>query len=117
VARSKQALFVLGVLLACAIGRAQSGDAYTEALALVKEEKPELAMPLLEKVLASAPRDLKAGNLLGIALLNAGRFDEAVARFHKVLAIDPGFAPALKNLGVAEIARRRPDDVKVQFDH
>ena len=117
VARSKQARLVLGVLLACAIGRAQSGDAYTEALALVKAGKPELAMPLLEKVLGSAPRDLKAGNLLGIALLNAGRYDEAVARFHKVLAIDSGFAPALKNLGVAEIARGKPDDAKVQFDH
>src|SRR5258706_16419129 len=90
VARREPAVFVLTVLL-CTVAKAQNSPTYTDALALVQQGKPELAVPLLEKVVASAPRDLKAGNLLGIALLNAGRKDEAAARFRKVLAVDGGF--------------------------
>jgi TolB-like protein len=38
---------------------------------------------------------------MGIALMDQRAFDEAVAKFHSILARYPGFAPAEKQLGVA----------------
>ena len=58
------------------------------------------AIPDLEKIVASAPRDLKALNLLGIALTGAGRIEEANRRFLAALKVDPGFQPARKNFAV-----------------
>src|ERR1035438_4658076 len=83
--------------------RSQPQPAYTEAVAYVQQGRYDLAIPLIEKILASSPRDLKARNLLGIALLNSGRKAEAGVQFQKALEIDPGFRPALKNLAVTEM--------------
>src|SRR5215471_14740950 len=46
---------------------------YQNALNHIQQGRNDLAIPLLEKLLAGAPGDLKARNLLGIALLNSGR--------------------------------------------
>jgi tetratricopeptide (TPR) repeat protein len=60
------------------------------------------AIRYLDQQLAAAPRDLKALNLLGIALTGAGKKDAANDRFRAALATDPGFYPALKNLAINE---------------
>jgi tetratricopeptide (TPR) repeat protein len=66
-----------------------------------RREFPE-AIRYLEGQLVATPRDVKALNLLGIALTGAGKRDAANARFRAALAIDPAFYPALKNLAVNE---------------
>src|SRR5206468_3229189 len=50
----------------CAWQSSQSG--YTAAAGYVHEGKPDAAIPLLENLLAATPGDLRARNLLGIAL-------------------------------------------------
>ena len=55
----------------------QAPPDYAAAASYVKAGEFDLAIPLLEKFLAATPGDLKARNLLGIALLNAGRKEEA----------------------------------------
>ncbi|HUG52277.1 MAG TPA: tetratricopeptide repeat protein [Vicinamibacteria bacterium] len=62
----------------------------------------QAAIPYLEKQLAASPRDLKALNLLGIALTGAGRREAGSDRFREALAVDGGFVPARKNLAVNE---------------
>lgn len=89
---------------------------YDAAAALVRSGKPAWAIPVLQKIVTSSPRDLKARNLLGIALLSAGRKEEASAEFRRVLALDPDFAPALKNLAVDEFALGQRDEARIHFE-
>ena len=67
-------------------------------------------------MLAAAPRDLKALNLLGIALTSAGRADAGSERFRRALAIDPAFYPARKNLAINEYARGRLAEAEHEFE-
>jgi tetratricopeptide (TPR) repeat protein len=74
------------------------------------------ALPLLERVLAESPTNLKALNLAGIALTGAGRSEEANARFRDAIRLDPRFFPALKNLAINEFNAGRLDDAAHHFD-
>jgi tetratricopeptide (TPR) repeat protein len=76
--------------------------AYDCALFHVGRHEFPAAIQYLEQQLAAAPRDLKALNLLGIALTGAGQKAAANERFRAAIAIDPAFYPALKNLAVNE---------------
>jgi tetratricopeptide (TPR) repeat protein len=88
---------------------------YSTAVTYVQEGRASQAIPLLERILSVSPGDLKARNLLGIALLNTGGKEEAATQFKKALQIDPAFQPALKNLAVAEIALGRQQEAKLHF--
>src|SRR5258707_12689358 len=74
--------------------------AYPTAVAQVQQGRFAAAIPLLEKILVQNPADLKARNLLGIALMSSGRREDATLQFKKALLINPRFHPALKNLAV-----------------
>src|SRR5258707_1765646 len=89
--------------------------AYDCALFHVGRHEFAAASQELDRQLASAPRDLKALNLYGIALTGAGRRDAANARFREALALDPAFYPALKNLGVNEYDAGRYADARAHF--
>jgi tetratricopeptide (TPR) repeat protein len=77
---------------------------YPDAVRLVQQRQFDRAIPMIERILAAHPADLKARNLIGIALSAAGRRQEANGHFLKVLELDPAFLPALKNLGLNELA-------------
>ncbi len=89
---------------------------YETAAGYIRSGEPVRAIPILEQIIASSPRDLKANNLLGIALLSAGRKEEASAQFRRVLEIDPEFRPALKNLAVNEMALGQADQARHHFE-
>ena len=89
---------------------------YPAAVAHVQQGRFRAAIPLLEKLLAQTPADLKARNLLGIALMSSGRRTDASVQFHKALAINPRFHPALKNLAINELAMGRNKDAKAHFE-
>jgi tetratricopeptide (TPR) repeat protein len=74
------------------------------------------ALPYLEKQLAAAPRDLKALNLMGIALTGAGKRDAANERFKAALAVDPRFYPSLKNLAINEYDSGRAEAARSHFE-
>jgi tetratricopeptide (TPR) repeat protein len=90
--------------------------AYECALHHVERREFAEALPYLEKQLAAAPRDLKALNLMGIALTGAGKRDAANAQFEKALAVDPRFHPALKNLAINEYDAGRTDAARRRFE-
>jgi tetratricopeptide (TPR) repeat protein len=60
------------------------------------------AIQALNEELQQSPRNLKALNLLGIALTESGRVEQANSKFKSALAIDPAFYPARKNLAINE---------------
>ncbi len=98
-------------------GASECGAApYDCALLHVGRGEFTAAIPYLEKQLAAAPRDLKALNLMGIALTGAGKKDAAKERFRAALAIDPAFYPARKNLAINEYDSGRFDAARAQFE-
>ncbi len=80
---------------------------YDCAAALVEQRDFANAITLLRSVLTQTPTNLKALNLLGIALTGAGKIAEGNAAFEKALAIDPQFHPARKNLAINQFNRGR----------
>jgi len=93
-----------------------STAAYSEAVTQVREGHFAAAIPLLRRILAENPSDLKSRNLLGIALMSFGRRKEASVQFGKALAIDPRFHPALKNLAMNELEMGLDDEAKAHFE-
>jgi len=101
-------------------GTAGGGDCgptpYDCAVAQVMRQDFPAAIRSLDEVLQSAPRDLKALNLLGIAFTGAGRIDDANRRFRQALSIDAAFYPALKNLAVNEFTRGQRAESQRYFE-
>ena len=107
-------LEALAVALAWA-GLLHAQSAYSAAAEDVRNGRAAQAVPVLERMLAQSPSDLKARNLLGIALMNLGRNREARVQFQKALAIDANFHAALKNLAVDEMAMGLKTEAKRDF--
>src|SRR5207245_7213387 len=70
----------------------------------------------LEIAVKRSPRDLKALNLLGIALTGAGQIEKANQQFKKALRLNPRFYPALKNLAVNEATLKQTSQAKAHFE-
>jgi protein O-mannosyl-transferase len=70
---------------------------------------------LWRTTLARNPRAFLAHNNVGLALLEKGQMDEAVAHFRKALEAHPGFAEAHSNLGNALFRQARLDEAIREF--
>ena len=75
---------------------------YECALQHVSRREFPQAIRVLDELLRASPRDLRALNLIGIALTSTGDPAAANARFREALSIDPGFIPSRKNLAINE---------------
>jgi len=104
------------LVLICGVITALAQSPYQTALTDVQQGHHERAIPVLENLLAASPNDLKARNLLGIALLNSGRRDEAAVQFRKAIAVDPTFYQALKNLALVELAQSKRADARAHLE-
>jgi tetratricopeptide (TPR) repeat protein len=91
-------------------------DQYDQALNYMQHQQVGPAITLLQQILANAPTDVKAHNLMGIALTASGRLEEANSHFRRALEINPDFYPALKNLAVNELALNRVEEARVHFE-
>lgn len=109
-------MWMLCSFLACAVStQAQDAD-YQTAVSFVQQGQFDRAFPILQRILDRSPNDLKARNLMGIALSAAGRREEANEHFKKVLSLEPKFVPALKNLALNELALGKDQDGKIHFE-
>jgi Flp pilus assembly protein TadD len=91
---------VLAIALVLLVDCAQAP--YECALQHVSRREFPQAIRVLDELLRASPRDLRALNLIGIALTSSGDTAAANARFREALAIDPGFIPSRKNLAINE---------------
>lgn len=116
------ALLAATVLSVSAVAPPPAGAAdcgatpYDCAVSHVGRGEFEVAIGLLQPLLAKAPRDLKALNLLGIALTSAGHAEAGSAQFRRALAIDPAFYAARKNLAINEFAQGRLEEARSHFE-
>src|SRR5208283_2926402 len=74
---------------------AATSETYTEAEALVRQGQWDQGIALLKHLLEAEPENLKARNLLGIALTGKGDLVAADREFQHAARIDPHFSPAL----------------------
>lgn len=81
---------------------ASSAAGYTQAEEMVRAHQWDAGLNLLLPLLKSYPRDIKVLNLTGLAFTGKGDLKLANTYFRRALQLDPGFVPALKNLGINE---------------
>ncbi len=72
---------------------------FQKAEYLIKGEKYDEAVPLLQKVVADNPRDADAWNYLGFCSRKLGKKEDALGYYQKALAIDPKHKGAHEYLG------------------
>lgn len=98
--------FFPALLLWCAVTPllAQQEAGYAHAEALVRGGQWEAGITILRPILVVEPNNLKARNLLGIALTGKGDLADANREYEQVLKAAPKFVPALSNLAVNELS-------------
>jgi len=72
-------------------------------------------MPTIERIqamLTKEPDDVFLNFGMAMQLVNAGRLDEALAQFSKVLDLDPGYVTAYFQKGKTLLALGRRDDAR-----
>jgi Flp pilus assembly protein TadD len=115
---NQAAIFVLlFVAFQAAMARAQSPSPaasqtdshadYVRAESLVRSRHWEEGLAVLDRLLNTDPADIKALNLAGIAASGKGDSEQADRYFERALKVNPGFAPALKNLSISEFKAHR----------
>jgi YaiO family outer membrane protein len=80
---------------------------YEEGVAARHAGDAARAITILREVVAAEPENADAHLQLGLALLAAGKLDDAEASFRRTLAIAPAYEDA--RIGLARIAQRRGD--------
>jgi tetratricopeptide (TPR) repeat protein len=88
---------------------------YECAMFYVQHGQFREAIGTLTDLVHESPGDLKALNLLGIALTQTGEIERADAAFSQALKVNPHFFPALKNLAINNFTRKRYAEAAVQF--
>ena len=103
-------------LLTWAADECNGAAPYDCAVTLIQQGRFPAAVGMLEKLTAESPRDLKALNLLGIALSAAGDLEKANERLRQALQVDPAFLPALKNLSINEFRLGHMDRAQADLE-
>ncbi len=110
-------LLLTGSLCACV-----SANRVTRAAAQIdlggayyREGNPEASIEALRRAEDLDPRNWRAPNMLGIALLSKGLPDEAETEFKRALKIDPGEAEILVNYGAMKLRQGKNDEAIAMF--
>jgi tetratricopeptide (TPR) repeat protein len=112
---------MLSVRIACAAvavfcAAAQTASIYQQAAELIRGGHAETAIRLLEPRLEAAPQDLRALTLMGMAHSAVKKPEQACDYFRKALAVNPSYAPALRNLAFNEMALGRAAEARTNFE-
>jgi tetratricopeptide (TPR) repeat protein len=91
-----------------------SGPAW-KALGVALKMQAQDPVPALERAAALMPQDAEAQANLGIALLEAQRVNEALARLRQALVIKPGYAEVHNVLGCVQLDHGRPEQAGTCF--
>ena len=90
-------------------------DDFSKAEYMIKAERYEEAIPLLQRVVAKNPRDADAWNYLGFASRKLGKKAEALDYYNKALGIDPNHKGAHEYLGELYLMMKDPAKAQEQL--
>lgn len=97
---------VCALIASAPTASAATSETYSQAEALVRQGQWDQGISLLTELLKADPENLKALNLLGIALTGKGDLTAADREFQHAVRLDPHFGPALKNLAINEFIQK-----------
>ena len=80
------------------------------ALDLTAKGQLDAGIAAWKKVLELDPRNAKAQNNLGVALLRQGNLAEGITHFQQALEIDPDYTDAQNDLGMAFLREEKVDE-------
>lgn len=87
-----------------------SGPLANLAMAYERTNRASLAIKTMRRAIALNPRRADYHNVLGVWHRQQGEFKEARQAYEQALTLDPGYAPALLNLGILwDIYLQEPD--------
>ena len=111
-------LVVLFVATTCLQGESSPCGAvsYDCATFHVQHREFRKAITVLNQLLRQSPQDLKALNLLGIALTETSQLKAANNSFRQALAIDTHFFPARKNLAINLFNAKQTAESAAEFN-
>lgn len=110
-------LLALSLVPAFYAGQTASREStYDEIGSLIATHQLAPAINRLNAFLQASPGDIRAENLMGIALTEEGKLREANIYFQKATQNNPSFYPALKNLALNELRLNDPADARLQFE-
>jgi len=89
-----------------------AADQYSQAESMIRNHRWDDGLAILRDLLARDANNLKALNLAGLACTGKGDVQQADEYFSKVLSINPGFVPALKNLGINQFNANQPEEAE-----
>lgn len=90
-------------------------DDFSKAEYLIKAERYDEAIPLLQNVVAKNARDADAWNYLGFASRHLGKNTDALNYYNKALAIDPKHKGAHEYLGELFLQTKEPAKAQEQL--
>lgn len=89
---------------------------FNEALALLQSGQIEKAIAAITPVADAHPRDPAIQSTLGTALLRAGRYEEALERFDRALAVQPEMGAIIhSDIGAYLASKGRLDEAETEF--
>lgn len=94
----------------------QQNPAFAKASGLHRDGRLADAIPLYEQVLREVPNHRGASNLLGVALLQAGRPEEAAGVIRRALDLDPRQPGSHYNFGTILQALKRHEEAIVHYE-
>ena len=106
---------LLAALLAATTAAQRPGPELVELNRLIEGGNYEQALAGTEAWLRRRPADPQALFLKGLALTGLERWSDAVATFQKVLELEPGSSPALRNAGIASYHLGRSGEAVSRF--
>jgi len=112
----KPALIFLACIAAPLLTGQDRNALVDQAVAALRDHRPDAAIAVLEPLIQSQPDDYKALTLMGMALSANGRGEEAVRAFEQALQVRPLYPPALKGLAASEMTLKRYDSAKRHFE-
>ena len=73
-------------------------------------------LTLFSDTVRKSPDGELPNGMLGIALMDAGRFDEAIGQFRKTIKLNPDSANAYYNLGLTFVKKGLPEEAIPEFE-
>jgi tetratricopeptide (TPR) repeat protein len=108
---------LVAIIVFCAVLPAQTDTRPLKKRAadLVNAELPAEALKILVRAQEQTPRDPEVRVYAGEAHFQLEEYEKAVAAFREAIAIDPGIAPFLPNLGHALLKLQKTAEARAQF--
>lgn len=97
------------------MNKTQQGAEFSKAVAFLQRGQFAAAVSVFEAILRADPKNIGAGNLLGVALMRMGKLPEAAAALEDVLLVEPHQPTTCYNLGTIFQLLDRHDDAVERF--